>query len=204
MTRRLLQLYLGLVAYGVSMVMMLQARLGLMPWDVLHQGIALRGDWPMGRVAVAVSFVVLLAWIPIRQRPGLGTISNAIVIGLVFDATMAALGNALANIGLASRWGLLVGGIVLNALATASYIGAHFGPGPRDGLMTGLARRTGRSVRLVRTLIEGSVLLAGVALGGTLGLGTLAYALVIGPLIQLALPLFDGRVRTPVAQCASA
>ncbi|MFD0738428.1 YitT family protein [Lysobacter koreensis] len=204
MPRRLLQLYLGLVAYGVSMVMMLQARLGLMPWDVLHQGIALRGDWPMGRVAVAVSFVVLLAWIPIRQRPGLGTISNAIVIGLVFDATMAALGNSLAGIGLGSRWGLLVGGIVLNALATAAYIGADFGPGPRDGLMTGLARRTGRSVRLVRTLIEGGVLLAGVALGGTLGLGTLTYALVIGPLIQLALPLFERRARAPVALGASA
>ena len=190
MPLRLLQLYLGLVAYGVSMVLMVQAQFGLMPWDVLHQGIAMQGGWPMGRVAVATSFAVLLAWIPIRQRPGLGTISNAVVIGLVFDAGMTLLGAALHDPGLESRLALLLGGIVLNGLATAAYIGANFGPGPRDGLMTGLARRTGHSVRLVRTLIEGSVLLAGFALGGTLGLGTALYAIAIGPLIQWLLPLF--------------
>ena len=193
MPLRLLQLYLGLVAYGVSMVLMVQAHFGLMPWDVLHQGVALQGGWPMGRVAVATSFVVLLAWIPIRQRPGLGTISNAVVIGLVFDGGMTLFGPALHGIGLESRLALLLGGIVLNGIATAAYIGARFGPGPRDGLMTGLARRTGRSVRLVRTLIEGSVLLAGFALGGTLGLGTALYAIAIGPLIQWLLPLFAPR-----------
>ena len=193
MTRRLLQLYLGLVAYGLSMVLLVQAQLGVMPWDVLHQGIALQGGWPMGRVAVAVSFAVLLLWIPLRQRPGLGTISNAIVIGLVFDAAMGWLGDELSGLGIAPRIGLLAGGIVLNALATAAYIGAHFGPGPRDGLMTGLARRSRRSVRLVRTLIEGSVLLAGFALGGNLGWGTAVYALAIGPLIQWALPWMAGR-----------
>ena len=202
MPRRLLQLYLGLVAYGVSMVLMLQSQLGLMPWDVLHQGIALQGGWTMGRVAVATSFAVLLAWIPIRQKPGLGTISNAIVIGLVFDAVNGLLGDALPGLSLASRTGLLISGIVLNALATAAYIGAHFGPGPRDGLMTGLVRRSGWSVRLVRTLIEGGVLVSGYLLGGTLGLGTIAYMLAIGPLIQAALPWFDPLYRRAAATAA--
>lgn len=201
MPRRLLQLYLGLIAYGVSMVLMLQSQLGLMPWDVLHQGIALQGGWPMGRVAVATSFAVLLAWIPIRQRPGLGTISNALMIGLVFDATMSLLGNALAELGMPSRVALLLGGIVLNGAATAAYISVQFGPGPRDGLMTGLARRTGRSVRLVRTLIEGSVLLLGFVLGGKLGVGTVLYAISIGPLIQWMLPLVAPRPPSTNAVC---
>lgn len=200
--RRVFQLYLGLVAYGISMVMMLQAHLGLMPWDVLHQGIALQGSWPMGRVAIAVGALVLLAWIPIRQRPGLGTISNVIVIGLVFDACNQWLGSSLAGLDLPSRIALLVAGIALNGLATAAYIAARFGPGPRDGLMTGLARRTGRSLRLVRTSIEASVLLIGFLLGGTLGVGTLFYALAIGPLVQFFLRVFDpqpGRVTAPAA-----
>ena len=201
MPLRLLQLYVGLFAYGLSMVMLVQAQLGLMPWDVLHQGIAMQGDWPMGRVAVATSFAVLLAWIPIRQRPGLGTISNAVVIGLVFDAGMGLLADELRGLGLGSRMALLLGGITLNGLATAAYIGANFGPGPRDGLMTGLARRTGRPVRLVRTLIEGSVLLAGFALGGKLGLGTALYALAIGPLIQWLLPLFARRPAVASPAC---
>ena len=191
MPRRLLQLYLGLVAYGVSMWLMLESDLGLMPWDVLHQGVALQGGWSMGRVAVATSFVVLLAWIPIRQKPGIGTISNAVVIGVVFDLVNGWFGDALGDVQPAGRMGLLLAGIVLNAIATAAYIGAHFGPGPRDGLMTGISRRSGWSVRLVRTLIEGSVLLAGYLLGGTFGLGTVAYALAIGPMIQFMLPLFD-------------
>ncbi|MGY0619313.1 membrane protein YczE [Lysobacter sp. A378] len=193
MPRRVLQLFLGLLAYGVSMVMMLQSDLGLMPWDVLHQGIALQGDWPMGRVTIAVSFATLLMWIPIRQMPGVGTLCNAVVIGLVFDAVNALIGDRLLEASLASRTALLIGGIVLNGAATAAYLGAHFGPGPRDGLMTGLVRRTGRSVRLVRTIIEGSVLVSGFLLGGTFGIGTVAYMVVIGPLIQLMLPWFDPR-----------
>lgn len=195
MPRRVLKLLLGLIAYGVSMVMMLQSDLGLMPWDVLHQGLALQGGWPMGRVTIAVSFAVLLMWIPIRQMPGFGTLCNAVVIGLVFDAANGWIGDRLLDASLATRMGLLVGGIVLNGAATAAYLGAHFGPGPRDGLMTGLVRRTGRSVRLVRTLIEGSVLVSGFLLGGTLGFGTLAYMLLIGPLIQVMLPWFDPRIR---------
>ena len=189
--RRLLQLHLGLGAYGVSMVMMLQADLGLMPWDVLHQGIALQGGWPMGRVTIAVGVLVLLAWIPIRQRPGLGTVSNVIVIGLVFDACNQWLGSSLAQLGLAPRIALLLAGVALNAVATAAYIAARFGPGPRDGLMTGLARRSGRSIRLVRTCIEAGVLLTGFVLGGALGIGTLVYALAVGPLVQRALRMFE-------------
>lgn len=193
MLTRLLKLFLGLTAYGVSMVMMLQSDLGLMPWDVLHQGIALQGDWPMGRVTIAVSVVVLLLWIPIRQKPGFGTVSNAIVIGLVFDTVNGQIGDRLLDATIATRMALLIGGILLNAVATAAYLGAHLGPGPRDGLMTGLVRRTGRSVRLVRTLIEGSVMVSGFLLGGTLGVGTIAYVLLIGPLIQPLLPWFEAR-----------
>lgn len=205
MPHRLLKLFLGLIAYGVSMVMMLQSDLGLMPWDVLHQGISLQGGWPMGRVTIAVSFAVLLMWIPIRQKPGFGTLCNAIVIGLVFDLVNGWIGDRLLDAPLALRMALLAGGIVLNGAATAAYLGAHFGPGPRDGLMTGLVRRTGHSVRLVRTVIEGSVLLSGFLLGGTLGLGTVAYMLLIGPLIQAMLPWFDPRARvatTTEAACA--
>lgn len=202
MPSRLLKLFLGLIAYGVSMVMMLQSDLGLMPWDVLHQGIALQGGWPMGRVTVAVSFVVLLAWLPIRQKPGFGTVCNAIVIGLVFDAVNGLIGDRLADLSLVSRTALLIGGIALNGAATAAYLGAHFGPGPRDGLMTGLVRRTRRSVRLVRTLIEGGVLVSGFLLGGTLGVGTVGYMLLIGPLIQVMLPWFDSRSGTPARQKA--
>lgn len=207
MPRRLLQLCLGLVAYGLSMVMMLQSQLGLMPWDVLHQGLALQGGWPMGRVAIAVGALVLLAWIPIRQRPGLGTISNVIVIGAVFDIVMTLLGETLAQAGLGLRAALLLGGIALNGVATAAYIGANFGPGPRDGLMTGLARRSGWSLRLIRTAIEGSALLIGFLLGGKLGVGTVLYAIAIGPVIQATLPLFNRaplRVAEPAPSCAAA
>src|SRR5690606_21600832 len=162
---RLLKLFLGLIAYGVSMVMMLRSGLGLMPWDVLHQGLSLQGGWPMGRVTIAVSCVVLLVWIPLRQKPGFGTLCNAVVIGLVFDLVNGWIGDRLPDAPMALRAALLMGGIVLNGAATAAYLGAHLGPGPRDGLMTGLVRRTGRSVRLVRTLIEGSVLVTGFLLG---------------------------------------
>lgn len=193
MPYRLLKLFLALAAYGVSMAMMLQSHYGLMPWDVLHQGISLQGGWPMGRVAVAVSFAVLLAWIPIRQKPGFGTICNAIIIGLTFDLVQDPLGQLVSETGPAGRAALLLGGIVLNGAATAAYLGADFGPGPRDGLMTGLVRRTGRSVRLVRTLIEGGVLASGYLLGGTLGVGTVLYMVLIGPLIQLMLPWFARR-----------
>jgi uncharacterized membrane protein YczE len=183
--RRLFQLYAGLILYGVSMTLILRSTLGNMPWDVLHQGLANRLPVSIGTVTIVVGAVVLLAWIPLRQRPGLGTVSNVIVVGLALDAALQVVP---APSGLALRIGMLVVGVLLNAVATAAYIGVHLGPGPRDGLMTGLVHRTGRSVRLVRTSIEVLVVVTGWALGGTLGLGTLLYAVAVGPLVQLLLP----------------
>ncbi len=181
---RLVRLYLGLAGFGVSLALMLRARLGLGPWDVLHQGIARHLGVQIGWVTIGVSALVLLAWIPLRQRPGPGTISNVIVVGLVVNGALDVLPAPRA---LAWRVAWLAAGIGLNAMATACYIGAGLGPGPRDGLMTGLAAR-GYSLRLVRTLIELSALAAGIALGGSFGFGTVAYALSIGPLTQVLLP----------------
>jgi uncharacterized membrane protein YczE len=183
--RRLPQLFVGLVLYGVSLAMMLRSGLGLAPWDVLHQGMTLHLPITIGQAVVAASFVVLLLWIPLREKPGVGTIANAVLVGVSVDVTLLVLP---APEGMAWRIGFLVAGVVGNALATAMYIGAQLGRGPRDGLMTGLARRTGRSLRLVRTVLEVTVVLLGVLLGGTLGVGTVAYALAIGPLSQQMLP----------------
>jgi len=185
MPRRLVQLYAGLALYGASMALIIRSTLGNMPWDVLHQGLAGRMGWTIGAVSILVGALVLLAWIPLRQRPGLGTVSNVVVIGVAVDATLAVVP---APGDLALRVVLLVSGVLLNAVATAAYIGVHLGPGPRDGLMTGLVRRTGGSVRLVRTSIEVAVVITGWLLGGTLGLGTVVYALAIGPLVQILLP----------------
>lgn len=184
--RRVTQLYLGLILYGVSMALLIESTLGLDPWDVLHQGLAVRTGLRFGWIVIAVSILVLLAWIPLRQKPGFGTLSNAVVIGLVVDAALALLPTVEP---LWARWVFLVAGIVLNGVATGLYIGARLGPGPRDGLMTGLAAR-GHSIRVVRTAIEVSVLVAGWLLGGTVGLGTLLYAVAIGPLAHVFIPLF--------------
>jgi uncharacterized membrane protein YczE len=181
---RILRLYVGLVGFGVSLALMVRARLGLGPWDVLHQGLAGRLHVPIGWVVIGVGAVVLLAWIPLRQRPGIGTVSNAVVVGLVVDGALAVLP---APGSLAVRVTFLAVGIGGNAVATALYIGAGLGPGPRDGLMTGLARR-GLSIRAVRTGLELTALAIGFVLGGSVGVGTLAYALAIGPLVQWALP----------------
>ncbi|SCF01136.1 Uncharacterized membrane protein YczE [Micromonospora chokoriensis] len=186
--RRLVQLYLGLGVYGVSMALMVRSQLGLDPWDVFHQGLSKRTGLSFGTVTIGVGALVLLLWIPLRQRPGLGTVSNVVVIGLVVDATLAVLP---AGGPLGVQIALLVTGIVANGAATGMYLGARLGPGPRDGLMTGfVARRPGWSIRLVRTAIEVTVLALGWLLGGTVGLGTVAYALAIGPLAQLFIPLF--------------
>lgn len=198
MTRRLVQLYLGLVLYGASMAMMIRATLGLNPWDVLHEGLTRHLPLTFGQVTIAVGALVLLAWIPLRQRPGVGTVSNVIVIGLAVDATLTVLP---APDHLMVRAVLLIGGVLLNGVATAAYIGARLGPGPRDGLMTGLVARSGRSVRLVRTVIEISVLVIGWLLGGTVGVGTVLYALGIGPLVHVLLPPLtvpEPRPTTPV------
>jgi uncharacterized membrane protein YczE len=184
-TRRLLQLFTGLFLLGASLAFLIRADLGLAPWDVLHQGLARMTGTTVGVMVVALSFVVLLAWIPLRQVPGFGTVANAVLVGVSLDLTMLVLGEADS---MAWRVTLLVTGILLNSLATALYIGARLGPGPRDGLMTGLVRRTGRSVRLVRTSIEVGVLAAGWLLGGTVGVGTVLFALAIGPVVHLLLP----------------
>ncbi|MFH8367200.1 YitT family protein [Streptomyces sp. NPDC018031] len=170
------------------MAMQLRAALGLDPWDVFHQGITERTSLSFGTVTILVGAAVLLLWIPLRQRPGLGTVSNVLVIGLVVDGSLWLMPELDA---LAGRIPLLVAAIVLNGVATGLYISARFGPGPRDGLMTGLHRRTGRSVRLVRTGIEVVVLATGFLLGGTVGVGTVLYALAIGPLSQFFLRFFE-------------
>lgn len=185
MPRRLIQLFAGLTLYGVSLALMVRANLGLDPWDVFHQGMARHLGWSLGTVVIVVGALVLLLWLPLRQRPGVGTVGNVLVIGLVVDAALVVLPPVTS---LPARLALLALGVTLNAVATAAYIGARLGPGPRDGLMTGLVARTGRSVGLIRTAIELSVLLVGWLLGGSLGLGTLAYALLIGPLVGLLLP----------------
>ncbi|MEV8543723.1 hypothetical protein [Streptomyces sp. NPDC051572] len=185
--RRLVQLYVGLALYGASSALLVVSGLGLEPWNVLHQGLAELTGLTIGVVSIIVGVAVLLLWIPLRQRPGLGTVSNVFVVGLAMDGTLALVPDAH---GLAVRIPLLLAGIVLNGAATGLYISANFGPGPRDGLMTGLHRLTGRSIRLMRTVIEVTVVAAGFALGGTVGIGTLLYALAIGPLAQLFLRVF--------------
>jgi uncharacterized membrane protein YczE len=183
--RRLLQLYAGLTLYGVSMALMVRSGLGLMPWDVLHQGLSRQLHWSMGTITIVVGALVLLAWIPLRQRPGVGTVSNVVVVGLALDGALAVIAGPD---GIWARATFAVGGVLLNAVATASYIGVHLGPGPRDGLMTGLVSRTGGSVRLVRSGIEVVVVAAGFLLGGTVGATTVLYALGIGPLVHLLSP----------------
>ncbi|MEU5091942.1 hypothetical protein [Streptomyces sp. NPDC021356] len=185
--RRLVQLYTGLVLYGASSALLVEAGLGLEPWGVLHQGLAELSGLTIGVVSIVVGAVVLLLWIPLRQRPGLGTVSNVFVVGLAMDGTLALVPDPRA---LAVRIPVLVAGILLNGAATGLYISARFGPGPRDGLMTGLHRRTGRSIRLMRTAVEVAVVVTGFLLGGTIGVGTLLYAVSIGPLAQLFLRVF--------------
>jgi uncharacterized membrane protein YczE len=185
--RRLVQLYAGLVLYGFSIALMVRSHLGLAPWDVLHSGLTKHFPIDIGQALVIVSFVVMIAWIPLREMPGLGTISNAIVIGVSTDLFLVVLSRPDA---MSVRIVLLVAGIVLQGVATAAYIGAQFGRGPRDGLMTGLSRRSGRSLRLVRTLMELALVVIGLLLGGVAGLGTIVYAVSIGPLSQALLPAF--------------
>ncbi|MGI5351046.1 YczE/YyaS/YitT family protein [Streptomyces sp. CA-250714] len=187
LVRRLTQLYVGLLLYGASAALMVRAGLGLDPWDVFHQGVSEHTGLSIGMVSIIVGAVVLLLWWPMRERPGLGTVSNVFLVGLSMDATLWLLPQPDA---LAYRIPLLLGGVVLNGAATGLYISARFGPGPRDGLMTGLHRMTGRSIRLVRTGIEVVVLVTGILLGGSAGVGTVLYALAIGPLAQFFLRFF--------------
>lgn len=184
--RRLLSLSVGLVLFGFSLALMVAAELGLDPWDVFHQGLAETLGLRLGVAVVGTSLVVLLLWVPLRQPPGIGTLANAVAVGVVFEASIAVLPVVER---LAPRLGLLAAAVVLNAIGTGLYIGAGLGPGPRDGLMTGLAAR-GLPLRVVRTGIEVAVLVVGWLLGGTVGIGTVVYALGIGPLVHITLPLF--------------
>ncbi|MFN8194661.1 MAG: hypothetical protein U0R80_10310 [Nocardioidaceae bacterium] len=187
LAHRLGQLLVGLALYGVSMALMIRSTLGQLPWDVLHVGLALHLPLSVGQVVIVTSFLVLLLWVPLRQAPGIGTVLNALLIGVALDVTLALLAAPHA---LAWRVAAMLTGILLNGLATALYLGAQLGPGPRDGLMTGWVRRTGLSVRLVRTTLEIAVVVLGWLLGGVVGVGTLLYALTIGPLTQHLLPWF--------------
>lgn len=182
----------GLVLYAASIAMLVRSGLGNMPWDVLTEGLSARIGWSFGAVTVALSVVVLLCWVPLRQRPGLGTVANVVVIGALVDPFLAALGR-LEPLSVAGAGAMAAGGILLNGVATAAYVGVLLGAGPRDGLMTGLVARTGASVRLVRFGIEGTVVLAGWLLGGTVGLATLGYAVAIGPLVHAFLPRASAR-----------
>jgi uncharacterized membrane protein YczE len=183
--RRLFQLQAGLALYGLSMALMIRSDLGNMPWDVLHEGLSEQLALSFGVVTILVGVLVLLAWVPLRERPGLGTVSNIVVIGIAVDASLAVVPELD---GTPAKAVMAIAGVLLNALATAAYIGVRLGPGPRDGLMTALVRVTGRSIRLVRTAIEVGVVLTGVVLGGTLGVVTIVYALCIGPLVHVLLP----------------
>ena len=185
--RRLTQLIIGLVLFGVGIGLMLQSGLGVPPWDVLHQGLARRFGLTVGIWSIIVSLFVLLLWLPLRQPYGLGTLLNAIIIGVIIDLTGAVIPAAEIT-GVA--WSMLLGGVVLIGIASGLYIGANLGPGPRDGLMTGIARR-GPSIRLTRAVIEITVLTLGWILGGTFGIGTIVFALAIGPLVQFFLPRWD-------------
>ncbi len=199
MTRRLCQLFAGLSFYGLAMALVVRADLGLDPWDVFHQGLAALTGISFGVTVCLVGGAVLLAWLPLRQRPGIGTVSNIIVIGMVADLCLTAIPRPET---LAMRWLFLVAGIVLHGVACGAYIGAGLGPGPRDGVMTGIVRRTGWTIRTVRTGIELTVLAVGWALGGTIGVGTVAYALAIGPLVHLFMPMLAIRERPAAAVAA--
>ena len=194
MTRRLIQLFIGLVLYGLSIALIARADLGLDPWDVLNQGVFERvaklSGVSFGLVVNLIGMAVLLLWVPLRQKPGIGTVANVLVIGTVANFGLDWIPS---DLGLPLRAGLLISGIILNGVASGAYIGAGLGPGPRDGLMTGIVARTGWPVKRVRTAIELTVIAVGWLLGGSVGLGTVLYALTIGPLVHIFLPLFTIR-----------
>ena len=182
---RLPRLLFGLVLFGLGLAFMVVADLGLAPWEVLHQGISRRTGIPIGTVGIITGLLVLVAWIPLGERIGVGTIANVILIGVVIDLTLLVLPEQLDQ--LIMRWAALMGGLLLVAIGSGYYIGAGLGPGPRDGLMTGLNRRTGYPIGAVRAVLEVAVLIAGWLLGGTVGIGTVLFAFGIGPMVQFFL-----------------
>jgi len=181
---RIVRCVLGLAVFGVGVALLLDARLGAAPWDVFHSGVSELTGVPVGTVIIATGVVLLVAWIPLRERPGLGTVLNAVEIGLVVDLVLPLIPEPEPRAG---RFAMMLAGVVLIAFGSGVYIGAGLGPGPRDGIMTGLARR-GISIRTARTGIEITVLTVGALLGGAVGIGTAAFALAIGPLVQVFLP----------------
>jgi uncharacterized membrane protein YczE len=186
MTRRIAQLLVGLFAYGIAIALMVRAAIGVSPWDVLSQGVSLHTGLPFGLVTNLIGVVVLLLWIPIRQKPGIGTVANVLLIG---PSAQLGLWLLPEQTDLLTRILLFAGGLALLAIATGLYIGARFGPGPRDGLMTGIHHRFGWRIWIVRTAIEATVLVIGWLLGGNVGIGTLAFALLIGPMVNVTIPL---------------
>lgn len=185
MTRRWVQLLLGLFLYGIAISLMLRAAIGISPWDVLAQGISIHTGIPFGFVTNIVGGVVLLLWIPIRQRLGVGTVLNALLVGPSAEVGLWLIPEQTV---LWVRILLFVGGLLLLAVATGLYIGARFGPGPRDGLMTGINAKFGIRLWIVRTSLEVIVLIIGWILGGDVGIGTLAFALLVGPLVHFTIP----------------
>jgi uncharacterized membrane protein YczE len=192
LVRRLLQLYIGLLLYGLAAALQVRSGLGLDPWDVLHQGLSGHLGLAIGTMVIIVGAAVLVLWIPLRQRPGIGTVSNVVLIGVSMNMSLMWLPRVHATPWRAAD---MLAGVLLCGVATGMYIGANLGTGPRDGLMTGLARRTGRSIRLTRTSLEVTVLAVGWLLGGTVGIGTVVFALSIGPLVHVFMPIFD--VKSP-------
>lgn len=201
LTRRLLQLAVGLVLYGLTLALIIRAAVGNAAWDVLHQGMAKHLPISIGEAVIVMSLVVLVLWIPIKEMPGLGTVANSFVVGLSADVFLRVFSTPDE---LVLQVLMMLAGVVLNGAATALYIGSQFGPGPRDGLMTGLHRRTGVSIRLVRTGLELSVVAIGFVLGGVVGLGTVVYTLAIGPLVQLMLPYAIVELEQPALPAAPA
>lgn len=200
MTRRVIQLFVGLVLYGTGCALTVDAGLGVDPWTVFAEGVSMRTGVGVGWVTNVIGLLVLLLWIPLRQRPGWGTIANVLLVGTSMQIVLDVLPPVQ---GLLAQIGMLLGGILLVAIASGLYIGAHFGPGPRDGLMTGMHARLGWPIWVCRAVVELSVLVVGWLLGGTVGVGTVLFAVLIGPLVHVALPLLDTRRRATATSAAA-
>jgi uncharacterized membrane protein YczE len=200
MIRRITQLLVGLVVYGTGCALTVEAGLGVDPWTVFAQGVSIHTGIGVGWITNIIGFFVLLLWIPLRQKPGVGTIANILLVGTSMQVALAIVPPIA---GPFAQFAVLLAGILLVALASGLYIGAHFGPGPRDGLMTGLHGRLAWPVWACRALVEVSVLLVGWLLGGTVGIGTMLFAVLIGPLVHMAMPLLDTRRHTAVTRSAT-
>lgn len=199
MIRRVVQLLVGLVLYGVGCAMTVEAGLGVDPWTVLAEGLSIHTGIGIGWIANILGFFVLFLWIPLRQKPGVGTVANILVVGTSMQVVLWIFPPV---VGTLPQFAVLLGGILVVAIASGLYIGAHFGPGPRDGLMTGMHRRLGWPIWTCRAVVELSVLAIGWLLGGTVGIGTVLFAFLIGPLVHVALPVLDTRRSAPKPETA--